>query len=89
MRVIWDEVKARENRIAHGVAFADAEAVLLDPFALTIDDDHAEDEQRHISLGQDALGRILVVVYTYRDENIIRLISARKASSGEVKIYER
>ena len=89
MRVEWDDVKAKENRIAHGVAFADAEAVLLDPFALTIDDDNAEDEQRHISVGQDAVGRILVVVYAYRGENIIRLISARKASSGEVKVYER
>jgi uncharacterized protein len=89
MRVEWDEVKARDNRINHGIAFPHAEAVLFDPLALSIEDTDSEGEQRHISLGQDALGRILLVVYTYRDENTIRLISARKASSGEVKAYER
>lgn len=67
--------------------FEDAQAVLLDPFALTWEDDDAEDEQRFLQLGLDAVGRILVVVFTYRDD-VIRLIAAWKANDKQRKRYE-
>jgi uncharacterized DUF497 family protein len=72
----WDPIKAQSNREKHGVRFADAIAVLEDPFALTIPDHHA-DEQRFITIGEDAFGQILVVVLTYRGETSIRIISVR------------
>jgi uncharacterized protein len=70
----------------HGVSFSDAFAVFEDPNAVTIED-FAQGEQRYVTIGMDAFGRILVVVYTWRNENI-RIISARKAVRFEVKQYE-
>jgi hypothetical protein len=82
----WDPEKARSNQKKHGVSFADAVTVFSDDRALTIEDEEPP-EQRFITLGMDALGRILLVVYTYR-ENSIRIISARKATARERKQYE-
>jgi uncharacterized protein len=82
----FDPTKAKANFRKHRVHFADAEQVLHDPNALTLDDPDAEDERRFITLGMDSLGRILVVVHTSRGKRI-RLISARKASPGEVEQY--
>jgi uncharacterized protein len=84
--VEYDPAKARVNLLKHRVSFADAEQALLDPFGLMIDDPDAEGEQRFVTLGADSLGRILVVVYTWRGE-VVRLISARKASRGEAEHY--
>ena len=67
--------------------FADAAGVFEDPDAITIEDPDSEGEQRFLSIGLDVLGRIIVVAYTYRDDDV-RLISARKATKKEVKIYE-
>ena len=88
MKVEWDPQKAKDNIDRHGIHFSDAEPVLFDPYALTREDTDSEDEERYLSVGMDALLRILVVVYTYRDENI-RLISARPATRKERKAYER
>jgi uncharacterized DUF497 family protein len=88
MQIVWDPEKARENRRKHGVAFPDAEIVLFDPHAITREDELAEDEQRFATVGLDALGRVLVVVYTYRGETV-RLISARKATRNESRVYAR
>ena len=85
--VHWDPDKARANTRKHGILFADAVGVLEDYRALTERDLSATDEQRWITLGQDALGRVLVVVYTWRGENV-RLISARRATKRERQIYE-
>jgi len=82
----WDETKRSTNLRKHGVDFADAVGVLEDPAGLTIDDD-AEGEVRSITLGCDFSGRILYVVWTLRDSDTIRLISARKASPGEARQY--
>jgi uncharacterized DUF497 family protein len=68
------------------VSFAHAEQVLRDPMALTIEDPDAEGELRFVTLGMDALGRVLVVVHTPRGERT-RIISARKAGAGEVEQY--
>jgi len=88
MRAVWDPGKAAANQRKHGIRFADAELVLFDPAAITVEDFTAEDERRHVSLGADALGRVLVIVYTYSDQEEVRLISARRATRKERRQYE-
>jgi uncharacterized DUF497 family protein len=83
----WDGSKARRNFRKHGIDLADAVGVFEDERALTIEDPSSADEQRWISIGMDCLGRVLVVVYTWRDDTI-RLISARPATPRERKQYE-
>ena len=83
----WDQNKAISNIQKHGVRFADAVAVFSDELALTMADDFA-DEQRFVTLGADAFGTLLVVVYTWRGEDRIRIISARKANRQERLQYE-
>lgn len=82
----WDPDKAAENLEKHGIDFADAATVLSDDMALTIRDDHPT-EERHVTLGMDALGRILTVVYSWREDRV-RIISARKANRSERRRYE-
>jgi uncharacterized DUF497 family protein len=82
----WDPGKGAANFAKHQVQFADAVAVLEDTLSLTIRDPDAADEERWITLGMDGLGRILVVVYTWRGERI-RLISARSATKREKSRY--
>jgi uncharacterized DUF497 family protein len=60
----WDKSKAKENQSKHGLSFADTFAVFEDPNAVTLED-IAHGEQRFITIGMDAFGRILVVVYTW------------------------
>ena len=83
----WDRDKVRVNLKKHGVDFADAVGVFEDPLALTIGDPDSPEEPRWITVGTDFLGRLLVVVYTYRGA-AIRLISARKATKKERDRYE-
>jgi uncharacterized protein len=87
MEVEWDPNKAAINLQKHGVHFSDAEAVLLDPNALSFEDTEAKGEQRFVVIGMDHLWRLLVVVYTDRG-NRIRLISARSATRSERQKYE-
>lgn len=82
----WDNLKAKENKVKHGISFADTFAVFEDPNAVTLEAFRRE-EQRHVTIGMDAFGRILVVAYTWRENNI-RVISARKAVCYEVRQYE-
>jgi len=86
VQIEFDPAKARANLAKHKVSFAHAEQALRDVHAVTIEDPDALGAQRFVTLGMDALGRILVVVYTPRGERI-RLISARKASRGESGQY--
>ena len=86
MTIELDPIKAASNLQKHGVHFAEAEMVLQDPRALTIEDPDAVNEQRWITMGMDSTGRILVVVYTYRSDQI-RIISIRKASRQEREKY--
>lgn len=67
--------------------FADAAAVLLDDMALTILNDSVDEEDRFVTLGLDAMGRLLVVVYTWSGD-VLRLVSARPATTGERRRYE-
>lgn len=86
MRYQWDRNKALSNFQKHGIDFVDAVLILTDELAITIFDERFA-EERFITMGTDAFNRILVVVYTMRD-NEIRLISARRATKNERKQYE-
>ena len=88
MRVIWDPAKATANAIAHGVTFADAATVLEDDRALTREDPDSLGEQRFVTLGNSGSGALLVVVYTYRAPDAIRIISAWKANRRQRARYE-
>ena len=84
----WDSRKAAENLCKHGVDFADAVIALEDENALTIEDiDH--DEQRFKTLGMGPDVSILYVIYIYREDDRVRIISARKADRSEIKQYCR
>jgi hypothetical protein len=83
----WDPDKARTNHDKHGISFADAVAVFHDDLALTVPDDNA-DEERFVTVGTDAFGRLLTVVYTWRGTHRIRIISARKATRHERTQYK-
>jgi uncharacterized protein len=82
----WDPDKAKENWQKHGVDFADTTGVFYDEQAIGEEDEGSEVEQRFRKIGMDFLGRLLVVIYTHRGENI-RLISARKATKREAGQY--
>jgi uncharacterized DUF497 family protein len=82
----WDRRKAISNLRNHGVDFADAGTVLYDEQAITVPDEGSDEEDQFVTLGMDALGRVLVVVYTWRDDRP-RLISARKATPRERRQY--
>ena len=86
MEIEFDPVKARANLRKHRVSFSHAEQALRDPLAVTVEDPDAVGERRYLTLGMDALGRVLVLVHAPRGERT-RLISARKASRGESEQY--
>ena len=84
----WDIDKAKGNLKKHRVSFADAVSVFEDSEAITVEDTE-QGEERFVTIGMDCLGRILVVVYTWRSELSIRMISARKAAKTEINYYQR
>ena len=86
----WNEQKNEANQKKHGIAFEEARTVFYDINARLIrDDEHSEDEERFIILGFSEKFRLLLVVHCYREEEeIIRIISARKASRDERRQYE-
>jgi len=84
----WDEAKAIANLKKHKISFEEAKTVFADPFSITVDDPkHSIDERRFVDIGAAANGKVFVVSYTQRGENI-RLISCRKSTKAERKIYE-
>ena len=85
----WDKRKSLSNRQKHGVSFDEARTVFEDDNALVIDDpDHSDEEDRFVILGMSAKLRVLVVCHCYRKgDEVIRLISARKAASTEESQY--
>ena len=87
MEAEWDPLKARLNLSKHRVRFADALTALEDERAITVRDER-QDEERWITIGTDSMARLLVVVYTWRDERL-RLISARRATPKEAGQYEK
>ncbi len=88
MQFEWDPAKAAENLAKHGVSFEEAATVFRDTLSATgADPDHSVGEERFIIFGLSTSGRLLVVAHTEHGD-IIRIISARLATSGERKIYE-
>ena len=84
----WDEKKANINRRKHGITFEEASTAFGDELSITIDDPiHSDDEDRLILIGQSKLLRTLIVVHVER-RDVIRIISARKATKKEQKFYE-
>lgn len=91
--IVWDDAKAQSNLLKHGVSFAQAATVMLDPLALTVfDAERSEAEERWFTLGQTSDGHLLAVAHTYQvlETNIarVRLISAREATRPERQQYE-
>ena len=86
MNFEWDEAKRRANLAKHRVEFADAATAFEDDNTITLPDEESDAEDRFVMMAMDALGRILVIVYTWRGDTI-RLISARKATPRERKNY--
>lgn len=85
----WDQRMAAANEKKHGVSFEEAKSVFSDERAKLIDDpDHSVEEDRFVLLGLGNSLRVLVVCHCYREEgNVIRIISARKATARESKFY--
>ncbi|MCL2352191.1 MAG: BrnT family toxin [Firmicutes bacterium] len=90
MKFEWDEKKNEINIIKHGISFQEAKTVFDDENAVLIYDEiHSEYEERFILIGEDMLFRELTVCHCYRGnrDDIVRLISARKATTSEIKLY--
>ena len=89
MKIIWDEKKNRDNILKHKISFEEAQTVFYDPDAKIIaDPDHSNEEDRFIILGLSKMLNLLVVCHCYREnDEIIRIISARKATKNESKQY--
>ena len=91
LRFQWDPEKAAENKRKHGVSFEECQTVFSDEFATVIDDpDHSSEEDRFLLLGLSLKLRTLVVAHCYRKaDDVIRIISARKATRKERDISNR
>lgn len=86
---LWHPDKARANVRKHGIAFIEATTVFQDPHArIMYDPDHSADEHRQIIIGHSNRDRLLFVSFHERDDNVVRLISARKATRAERMMYE-
>jgi hypothetical protein len=84
----WDARKDASNRRKHQISFEDALSVFADPKALTFDDiEHSDFEDRSLTFGLSSGGTLLVVVHAERDD-AVRLISARRATKHEKRIYQ-
>ena len=89
IRFEWDENKNLINKEKHHIAFEEAKTVFYDEEALVIDDpEHSEEEERFIILGFSKKANLLVVCHCYREsDTVIRIISARKATTNESRQY--
>ena len=88
LRFEWDPDKAQQNLDKHQVSFPEAATVFGDPLSMTYDDpDHSLSEERYITVGHSALGQLLIVAHTDREDGI-RIISARRLTRRERKTYE-
>ncbi|MFI5454030.1 MAG: BrnT family toxin [Isosphaerales bacterium] len=89
MEFEWDPDKAVRNLAKHSVSFHEAATIFGDPLALTFSDpDHSDEEDRFLTFGLSSEGRMLVVSHTDR-EDCTRIISARRATRKEKKLYEK
>ena len=89
MKFDWDQAKANANSKKHGVTFEEARTVFFDEFAVQFfDEDHSSEEERFLLLGLSSDAKLLLVCHCERERgNIIRIISARKATKREAAHY--
>jgi uncharacterized DUF497 family protein len=89
VRYEWDEGKSISNMKKHGVSFDEAVTVFLDEnLMIMADEDHSEVEERFIVIGHSKHPRLLVVCHCYKQsDEVIRIISARKATKTEERVY--
>ena len=93
-RFDWDDDKANINLVKHKVSFDEGKTIFKDPFLITFPDElHSDEEERLISIGTSINERLLLVVHLEKMETlngvVIRIISCRKATSSERKVYEK
>ncbi len=86
----WDTSKAASNKRKHGITFEEAKSVFYDDFAIQFfDDENSEQEDRFLILGRSNQSRALLISHCEKDSgNLIRIISARKATAKERKLYK-
>jgi len=86
----WDERKSRENERKHGVSFEEAQSVFFDDDALEFfDPDHSDEEDRFLLLGRSSRLRVLLICHCLRQsDQVIRIISARRATQKERSVYK-
>jgi uncharacterized protein len=92
MRFVWDEAKNRSNKAKHGISFDLAKLVFDDPLHLSVPDRHEHGEERWSTIGYVGTVALLLVIHTHVEQNgqeIVRIISARKATRRERAIYEQ
>ena len=85
---MFDPKKNTANVKKHGISLTEGDGVLNDPLAITIEDVSAKGERRFVTIGSNAFGSLLVVVYTYRGDEV-RFISVRRAEPKERRAYEK
>ena len=88
MTIEFDPKKEATNLKKHGVSLSEGDGVLSDPFALTVEDDSAQGEQRFVSIGLNLFGELMVVAHTSRGDSV-RIISVRRAEPKERRTYEK
>ena len=89
LRFEWDPNKNEVNKTKHGLSFETAKEVFYDEFAILFDDpDHSIDEDRFLIIGSIKTEQICIVSHCYRDDDLIRIISARKATKAEKQVYQ-
>ena len=88
---VWNKTKAESNLVKHGILFEEAASVfVLDEQETFIDDEHSDDEERLIVIGLSQALRVLTVIHCWREnDTVIRIISARKATQLERKMWRR
>lgn len=86
----WDPAKDEKNEAKHGLSFSEASELFAEgtDFLEIYDEDHSDDEERFIAMGPIETG-IVVVVYTEREDDVIRIVSARKATKKEVELFQQ
>lgn len=91
IRFEWDETKNQINKVKHGIGFEEAQTVFYDDNAIMFDDpEHSMEEERFLILGITKHENLCIVSHCYRDKDeVIRIISARKATKNETKVYHR
>lgn len=89
MKFQWDPNKAAGNLQKHGVSFEEAVTVFKDPLALIFDDEKHSEEHREIIIGISTLSKLMLVCFVERNEDIIRIITARPVTHQEKKDYEK